>query len=60
MSAATFASDIELLGEGATLLLSQHYTMTLTGDITGTGAVKMELEFQNGYGKRTKEFPSIM
>ena len=53
VTSATFASDIELLGEGATLLLSQHYTMTLTGDITGTGAVKMELEFQNGYGKRT-------
>ena len=53
LDSATFASDIELLGAGATLMMSQHYTMALTGDVTGTGTVRVELEFQNGYGKTT-------
>lgn len=45
-SSPTFTNDVELLDAEAQLVFSQHYSMTYSGDISGTGKVVYEIEHQ--------------
>ena len=47
ISGSDFTNSVELLGGDATLTLSQHYAMTFSGDVTGSGTLRVALEHQN-------------
>ncbi|MDD4017660.1 MAG: hypothetical protein PHV28_06915 [Kiritimatiellae bacterium] len=46
-SGATFTNDVELLDAEAQLVFTQHYDMTYSGDVTGTGKVTYEIEHRS-------------